>query len=130
MSKRGVSAKMAAKLQAATVSAAYIDTANILQYTVNSKDIYGQPNTTTTTTAIEGAFTDKPKSEKWKGYFDIEQLAAELRYHGAPVPAKGNQVTLTGRFDGASYADKTFEVIGIQDRDAFGYVIALAKVNP
>jgi hypothetical protein len=128
MSRRVAGARLVAELQRETVSAAYGDKANILQDTRTSQDAYGQSSVSTVSTEVSCSFTDKPDKEKWVGYTDIEQLAAEIRYAGAPVPAKGNRVTLTGRFDGTSYADKTFEVIGIQDRDAFGYVIALKKV--
>lgn len=122
------SARVAAQLQQKTDDGFYGDTASILVDTVNSQDAYGQPVVSTASTSVSCSFTDKPKSEKWVGYADIQELAAELRYNSAPVPAKGNRVILTGQFDGTGYVDKTFEIIGIQDRDAFGYVVALKKV--
>jgi len=124
MGRRVVSDRLAAHIQARTVSAAYGDTAAVLSYTVTTLDTYGQPNVTTTTTAISCSFSDKPNPEKWKGYADIGMLAAEIRF-ASPAPAKGYKVTLKGRFDGTGYVDKTYEIIGIRDRDAFGYVCAL-----
>jgi len=105
------------------------DTAAVLQDTVTSLDSYGQPNVTTVTTAIDCSFTDKPNPEVWKNFADITEVSAEIRYTGAPVPVKGNRITLKGRFDGTSYVDQTFEIIDIQDRDVFGYVCALKKVE-
>ena len=66
--------------------------------------------------------------ENWQDFTDIERIDAEIRFT-SPAPAKGDQVTLTGRFDGAGYVDKTFEIIGIRDRDTFGYVCALRAVT-
>lgn len=123
------SARLAAQLQDKTEAYFYGDSATVLQDTVDSLNTsYGKPNVTTTSTDIACNFTDKPKLENWKGYADIEQIAAEIRFT-SPAPVKGNRVTLTGRFDGADYADKTFEIIGIRDRDVFGYVCALMAVQ-
>ena len=97
-------------------------------HTVTTLDSYGQANVTTATTAISCSFTDKPDMENWKNFADIGQIAAEIRF-ASPAPAKGNQVTLKGRFDGTGYPDKTYEIIGIQNRDAFGYVCALKVVE-
>ena len=128
MGARLASARLAAQLQAKTVKLAYGDTAAVLSDSVTTLDTYGQANVTTTTTAISCSFTDKPNKEKWAGYADIEMIAAEIRF-ASPAPAKGNRVTLKGRFDGTGYVDKTFEIIGIMNRDAFGYVCALMAVQ-
>ena len=87
------SARLVAQLHQKTEDYFYGDTAAVLTDVVTSLDVYGQPNVTTTTTAISCSFTDKPKTEYWKGYADIEQIAAEIRFT-APAPSKGNQVTL------------------------------------
>ena len=125
---RLANSRLVAQMQRRIVDGFYGDSASVLQDTVTSLDANGQPNVTTTTTAISCNFTNIGGAqglEKWKGYADISQIAAELRYEGSPVPAKGNRVTLTGRFDSTDYVDQTFEIIGIQDRDALGYVCAL-----
>ena len=131
MGRRLASARLAAQLQGKVEEHFYGDTAAVLSYTVDTLDSYGQANTTTTTTAIFCSFTDQMGAnhlEKWKNFADIGQIAAEIRFT-APVPAKGNQVTLKGRFDGTGYPDKTYEIIGIQNRDAFGYICALKVVD-
>lgn len=127
---RLANARLVAQLQQKVSDGLYGDTADILQDANPSLDAFGQPTSvSTTTTAIACSFSDKPKVEKWAGHADISMIAAEIRYAGSPAPAKGNRVTLTGRFDGTGYVDNTFEIIGIQDRDAFGYVCALMKVG-
>ena len=122
------SARLTKALQRQTVSQFYGDKANVLQDTVNSLDVYGQPVVTTVTTAVACSFTDEPAMELWKDYADIGQVDAEIRYAGTPAPAKDNRVVLTGRFDGTGYVDQTFEVVGIRDRDNMGVVVALKKV--
>ena len=123
------SARLTKTLQRQTVSQFYGDSATVLQDTVSVLDVYGQPSTvSTTSTNIACSFTDKPSMEKWQNFADIAQVEAEIRYAGTPAPAKGNRITLSGRFDGAGYTDTTFEIIGIQDRDNMGVVCALKKV--
>ncbi len=118
------SARLTAELQRRTEAHFYGDTAAVLSDTVTSLDAFGQPNVTVTTTNISCSFFDMPDKEKWKGYADIESIAAEIRFT-SPAPSKGNRVTLKGRFDGTGYTDKTFEIVGIQNRDVFGYLCAL-----
>lgn len=125
---RLASARLVSGLQRITKDRAYGDTATILQDTVDSLDAYGQDSSTTTETDIACNFTDKPDMEKWKDYADIQEISAEIRFDGA-TPARGNRVTLTGRFDGTGYTDTTYEIVDIRDRDAFGYVCALKKVQ-
>jgi len=122
------SARQVAELQRRTEDFFYGDTAAVLSDTVNSLDAYGQPNVTVTTTNISCSFTDKPNKERWLVDADIEQIDAEIRFT-SPAPAKGNRITLKGRFDGSGYTDKTFEIVGINDRDVFGYVCALKAVQ-
>ena len=123
------SARLTKSLQRQTVSQFYGDSAIVLQDVVSVLDVYGQPSTvSTTSTNIACSFTDKPSMEKWQNFAGIAQVEAEIRYAGTPAPAKGNRITLSGRFDGAGYTDTTFEIIGIQDRDNMGVVCALKKV--
>ena len=129
MSRRVAPAGLVARLQTKVADGFYGDTASILQDTVDSQDGFGQPSTTEVSTSVSCSFTDKPKVEKWEGHADISMIAAEIRYNSSPVPVKGNRVTLTGRFDSTEFVDATFEIIGIQDRDAFGHVCALMLVT-
>ena len=124
--------RLTAQLQKLTRSQFYGDSASILQYAPGTLDSYGQASAaTTTTTAIACSFTDLSGTaamEKWMSLGDVAQVVAEIRWEGSPTPANGDEVTLTGRFDGTGMVDQTFEVVGIQDRDTFGYVCALQKV--
>lgn len=126
---RTVNSRLMAQMQRKVDDGFYTDTASILQDTVDSQDGFGQPSVTTTSTSVSCSFTDKPKLEKWEGFADISQIAAEIRYNSTPVPVKGNRITLTGRFDSTEFVDTTFEIIGIQDRDVFGHVCALMLVT-
>lgn len=134
MSRRVASSRLVAQLQQTVDDGFYGDTASILQDTFVSYDAAGQPVNTTASTSVSCSFTDAIKMsptalEKWKAFADISQIEAEIRYNSLPVPKKGNRVTLTGRFDSTDYVDNTFEIIGIQDRDVFGFVCALKKVE-
>ena len=135
MSPRLASARLVAQMQRKVEEHFYGDTANILQFTRTSFDEFGQPVTSKTTTSIACNFSDLSSLqggrtlEVWKPFVDISQIAAEIRWEGAPTPAKGNKVTLTGRFDSSDFTDDTFEIIGIQDRDVFGFICALSKVT-
>lgn len=135
MSPRLASARLVAQLNRKVVEHFYGDTADILQFTRTSLDTFGQPVNSTATTAVACSFSDLSSLqggrtlEKWLAYADISQIAAEIRWEGAPTPAKGNRVVLTGRFDSSDFTDTTFEIIGIQDRDVLGFLCALAKVT-
>jgi hypothetical protein len=105
----------------------------IVSYSTTGADEFGQPTTTETETEVQCSFTDKPAVEKWTGYVDIEELVAEIRYVGA-MPAKGDRVKLKSRFGRENYeeqrfAEQEYEIIGIRDRDIFGYVCALKWVQ-
>lgn len=128
MGGRLASARLTAQLQRVTASGAYVDTGSLLHDTVTGLDSYGQPTVSTSSTAVACAFTDSPDMEKWQDYTDISQVSAEVRFTGA-TPLFGDRFTITGRFDGTGYTDKTYEIIGIRDRDVFGYVCALKVVQ-
>lgn len=126
---RTVNARLVAQMQQTIENGFYADTASVLQDTLTGLDAYGQATVTTVSTSVSCSFTDKPKLEKWEAHADISQIAAEIRWSSLPVPVKGNRVTLTGRFDSTEFVDNTFEIVGIQDRDVFGYLCALMKVE-
>lgn len=128
MTIRLANPRLVAQLQRMTASGAYGDTAVLLaDVPTGTYDPYNNPVVTTTETVLACSFTDKPKMETWKDYADIEVVEAEIRFK-SPAPTKGNRVKVTGRFDNPDYTDKTFEIIGIQDRGDFGYVCALRAV--
>ena len=128
------SKKMVERLQERTRQGFFVDTATITYKTVNTYDSFGQPTFTTTTSTVKCSFTDKPSKELWAEYSDIESIEAEIRFVG-DMPNKGDQVTLTHRFnredgDDQDYTQEaSFEIIDIKDRDVFGYVCALKKVQ-
>ena len=129
MGQRLPSRRLVDQLQRRTVSAAYSDTATISRLIVTGSDDYGQPTGTTATSQIACSFTDKPSLEMWKDYADIEQIVAEIRVSSENVPNKGETVTLEGRWDTLEYVDQQFEIVDIRNRDEFGYVCALKKVQ-
>jgi len=123
--------KMVERLQARASAYMFVDTATITYRTVSSYDSYGQPTYSSITSEVSCSFTDKPSSESWVGHADIETIQAEIRFVGTK-PGKGDTVTLTHRFnrdDDQDYTAGTFEIVGIKDRDVFGYVCALKKVS-
>lgn len=123
------SARLVAQLQRRTAAGFYGDSAFLLiDVPTGSYDDYNNPATTETAVPIACSFTDKPTRELWRDYADIEDIEAEIRFKG-PTPTKGNRIKLAGRFDGLNYTDKTFEIVDINDRDAFGFVCALKAVS-
>lgn len=116
------------RLASRTRTGFFVDTAVLLQkngsgtYDEYNNEIVGIIETT-----IECSFTDKPAFEAWRNYADIAQIEAEIRFMGI-IPTKGDQIKLTGRFETTDFVDETFEVIGIRNRDSFGWMCALKKV--
>jgi hypothetical protein len=103
---------------------AYVDTAAyIAAPNITVLDEYGQPAPVVAETEISCAFVDTAKAERWQGYADIEEIEAEI-YFTDVTPTKGGKFKIKKRF-GQAVTNKTFEIIGIQDRGAFGYVCAL-----
>ena len=125
--------KFVERLQARTKSYMFVDTATITYKTASTYDDYGQVTYTTTTSVVDCSFTDKPSKETWGNSVDIENIEAEVRFVGTK-PGKGDTVTLSHRFnrddaDDQDFTAQTFEIIDIRDRDVFGYVCALKKVQ-
>jgi hypothetical protein len=124
--------KLIERLQARTNAYFYGDTATITYRTASTYDSYGQVTYSESTDTVSCSFTDKPSQEAWAEYADIENIQAELRFVGTK-PSKGDRVTLTHRFDrndadDQDYTALTFEIVGVKDRDVFGYIVALKKV--
>ena len=127
------SKRMVEGLQRRVSEGFYSDTAIIVYRTLASRDTAGQPVYTTSEVSVSCSFNEKPKEETWKNIGDFEQLSAEVRFVGTK-PTKGDLVTLVHRFnrgdsDSQNYDGETYEIIGIMDRDAFGYICALKKVQ-
>lgn len=91
-------------------------------------DDYNNPVVTTSEVPLTCAFTDKPNTESWKSYVDVEQLEAEVRFERAH-PTKGNRFKLTSRFGNNIDPCQTYEIFGIRNRDVFGYACALKAVQ-
>jgi hypothetical protein len=120
--------RLVRQLQRNASDAFFVDTAVLLQDV--GSGAYDDNNTETVVTTsipLQCSVTEKPSQENWKDYADIETVDAEIRFAGHS-PTKGNRIKLTGRFESLDYADKTFEIVGIRNRDAFGYVCALKAV--
>jgi hypothetical protein len=123
-----VSPRLASQLQRRTAAHAYTDTAYYTpEADLTSLDEYGQPTASTSRVPVSCSFTDKPKIENWRGDADVESVEAEIRFT-TPAPDKGGRITIARRF-GQPVAERTFEIIGIQDRGTFGYVCALRAVT-
>lgn len=106
---------------------AYTDTAHYIPAPdTSSLDEYGQPTASTTELLFDCAFVDGGKAETWKDA-DIEVLDAEI-YFDAITPTKGGKIKSITRF-GQTVTNKTFEIVGIQDRGAYGFVCALKVVT-
>ena len=121
-------ARLVAQLQRITENHVYADTGVLLHPVSSGQDAAGQPITTNTETTVACSFTDKPNMESWRDYADIAIINAEARFVGA-TPANGDRFKVTGRFEGSSYTDVTFEIVGIRDRSPMGYVVALKKAD-
>lgn len=93
---------------------------------ITNLNAYGQPTPSATETEFSCAFVDGGKAETWKTA-DIEVLDAEI-YFTDITPTKGGTIEITERF-GVAVTNKTYEIVGIQDRGAFGYVCALKAIT-
>lgn len=123
-----VTPRLAQYIQRSTVAGAYTDTAYYIPAADNTNlDAYGQPTASTTETQIACSFTDKPNVERWRE-FDLGEINAEIRF-SALTPTKGARIRVEIRFATDLESFNTFEIIGIQDRGAFGYVCALKVVT-
>lgn len=116
-----------ANMVAAQEIHAYTDTAVYIPAPDNSSlDEYGQPAPSVTETEFACAFVDGGKAERWREA-DVETLDAEI-YFTDITPTKGGTFKITKRF-GEVVTNKTYEIVGIQNRGAFGYVCALRMVT-
>lgn len=121
--------KLVERLQARTKAYMFVDTATIIYRTVSTYDSYGQVTYSESSVEVSCSFTDKPSKETWGNAMDIENIEAELRFVGTK-PTKGDRVTLSHRFNNTgNFTAQTFEIVDIRDRDIFGYVLALKKVQ-
>lgn len=118
--------RLAAQIQRRTEENTYVDTAYyIAPPSLASLDEYGHPTPSTTETEFYCAFTDRPNVETWKE-MDIEEINAEIRFY-AFKPDKGGKIRLASHF--GIETNQTFEIVGIRNRGAFGWVCALKAVS-
>lgn len=127
------SSRLAGALQKQVADHFYADRALLLiPVPTGTYDSYNNAVVTTSEVPLDCSFTDVMQArdlELWKGYADLEQVTSQLRYAG-PEPSKGWHVKLVSRFDGAPYKDeREYEIIGIQNRSTFGWVLALKVVT-
>lgn len=123
-----VSPRLSAELMRRTKGYAFTDLAYYVpEADTTTLDEYGQPTASTERVPVSCSFTDKPKMETWRGDADVQAVEAEIRF-ASPAPTKGGKFIISERF-GEHITEKTFEIIGIQDRGAFGYVCALKAVS-
>jgi hypothetical protein len=97
-------------------------------------DDAGQATATVQGTEIECAFSDNIRNrqsiENWMSEADVQQIDAEIRFGGGViVPTKGGKFALTQKWDNPNFNDFMYEVVGIRDRGALGYMCALKRVT-
>lgn len=119
--------RLVAQLQRRTVEAAYTDMGYYTPTADGALDSYGQPAASTSLVPVSCSFTDQPAAEKWTGEADVAEIAAEVRFT-TPIPDKGGRFKITRMF-GSITREQTYEIIGIRNRGAFGYVCALKAVT-
>lgn len=127
MGRRIASAGLVARIQRKTKDAAYSSTGFLIRQVTEEYDEYNQPVTNETLVPVEGNYSDKVSKERWLDYADAEEISGEFRLE--TKPEKGDRLRVVGLFDGTTYEDQDFEIVGIRDRDVFGYVCALKKVE-
>jgi len=125
--------RLVSQLQNRIKGGFFVDTAVLVVHTIDSYDEYGHPVYSEVEDEFSCNFTDKPSMETWKGYADIEEIQAELRFAG-DKPTKGATIKLKSMFNRElyaeqRYAEQVFEIVAIRDRDVFGYVCALKQVQ-
>ncbi len=92
-------------------------------------DVYNHPVTTDSNIPVRCSFTDRPSTEIWKEHVDLSIVQGEARFTSQTQPNKGDKLKIVGRFGTQNYPDKTYEIVGIVNRDAFGFVVALKAVE-
>lgn len=110
--------RVAQETHAYTDVALYLPTAD-----PNTVDSYGQPTASADEITIVCAFSDKAEMERWRGDADVESVDAEIFFTGY-TPTKGGRIKILKRF-GQDVTNKTFEIVGVQDRGAYGWVCGL-----
>lgn len=123
-----VTPRLTSQLQRLTTTQAFTDLAYYIpQADTTTLDDYGQPSASTSFIPVSCSFTDKPSIERWTGGEDIQQIDAEIRFT-TPQPNKGGKIKISRQFSGI-VTERTYEIVGIQSRGAFGYVCALKAVS-
>ena len=133
MNSRLLPQSLASRLQRVTSQGAYTDKALLLiPVATGTYDEYNQAVVTITQVPIDCSFSDTllvRDMEQWRDHVDVELVNATLRYEGT-TPSKGWKVKLVSRFDGVPYKDeREYEIVAIQNRATFGFVLALKAVT-
>lgn len=124
-----VTNRLVNQLQRITEDAFYVDSAVYLSMPTDlTYNDYGHVTSEPDEVPTTCSYNDKPSSESWKDYADVENITGEARFT-APVPKKGDQIKITARWNNVSYTSETFEIVGIRNRGDFGYVVALKKAQ-
>jgi len=125
-----ITPRLSAELMRRTKGYAFTDLAYYIPTPdTTTLDEYGQPTASTERVPVTCSFTNKPGmvKETWGAGMDIENVEAEIRFTN-PTPTKGGKIIINKMF-GEAVGEKTYEIIGIQDRGAFGFVCALKSVS-
>ena len=121
--------RLAGYIRRYTESTFFGDEAVYIAFTSGTQDSYGQPARTAKNYTIACSFSEQASAEDWKDYADVETNDSEIRFSlQSFTPNKGDRVKLTKRY-GTAVTNVTFEIVGIRDRGAIGYVCALRDVN-
>lgn len=117
-------ARVFQRLQA-QVEQLYVDTCVIQSYVSGSQDDYGFPNHLYTDgTAIPCSLNDVSGNEVM-GRGEVEIADAELRLPPDAIITNADRVKLTHRMRHELSTARVYEVVGIEERGAFGRIVML-----
>lgn len=120
--------RLSAQLQSQTADMFYNDEALlVIERDTGQLDEYNKPIVEPSNVSIMCSFEILNPGEALKRYGDLEDVAAEIRF-GGPRPTKGNKVKIISRFGGQLVEPFEYEIVGINDRAAMGFVCPLKRV--
>jgi hypothetical protein len=122
--------RLTAQLSRITEQTMFGDTGYLIKSVeTGSFDAYNKPVYSESKIPLNCSFTDKPSRDIWKDHVDLEIIEGEVRFISQTPPTKGDKFQISGRFGSMNYPDRTYEIIGVANRDVFGFVIALKSVT-
>ena len=128
------SKRMVEELASRASTYAHGDSAKIVYKTQGAKDALGHATITETETTVSCSFDETVSEQLRKEYADLDRIDAVIRFSGTK-PSKGDGVKLVSKFgrtsdDGQAFTETAeFEIVGVKDHDAFGYICVLRKVK-